>query len=34
VLHACKRIKELRESERRLGEDFASLLRTLTGWCG
>jgi chromosomal replication initiator protein len=31
VLHACKRIKELRETERRLGEDFSSLLRTLTG---
>ncbi len=31
VLHACKRIKELRETERRVGEDFANLLRTLTG---
>jgi chromosomal replication initiator protein len=31
VLHACKRIKELRESERRITEDFANLLRTLTG---
>ncbi len=31
VLHACKRVKELRESERRLGEDFSNLLRTLTG---
>ena len=31
VLHACKRVKELRESERRLSEDFSNLLRTLTG---
>jgi len=31
VLHACKRIKGLRETERRVGEDFANLLRTLTG---
>ena len=31
VLHACKRIKELREVERRIAEDFANLLRTLTG---
>ncbi len=31
VMHACKRVKELRESERRLGEDFSNLLRTLTG---
>ena len=31
VLHACKRVKELRESERRLAEDFSNLLRTLTG---
>jgi chromosomal replication initiator protein len=31
VLHACKRIAELRETERRIGEDFANLLRTLTG---
>ncbi len=31
VLHACKRIKELRESERRVGEDYMNLLRTLAG---
>ncbi len=30
VLHACKRIKELREIERRMAEDFSNLLRTLT----
>ncbi len=31
VLHACKRVKELRESERRIGEDYSNLLRTLAG---
>ncbi len=31
VLHACKRIKDLRESETRVGEDFSNLLRTLAG---
>ena len=31
VMHACKRIKELREVERRMAEDFSNLLRTLTG---
>jgi chromosomal replication initiator protein len=31
VLHACKRVKELRESERRIGEDYLNLLRTLAG---
>ena len=31
VMHACKRIKELRETERRITEDFSNLLRTLTG---
>jgi chromosomal replication initiator protein len=31
VLHACKRIKSLRESEIRVGEDYSNLLRTLTG---
>ncbi len=31
VLHACRRIKELRESERRIGEDYSNLLRTLAG---
>jgi chromosomal replication initiator protein len=30
VMHACKRVKELREVERRMGEDFSNLLRTLT----
>ena len=31
VLHACKRIRELRDEERRIDEDYANLLRTLTG---
>ncbi|HTP40737.1 MAG TPA: chromosomal replication initiator protein DnaA [Steroidobacteraceae bacterium] len=31
VMHACKRIKELRDSEQRVNEDFSNLLRTLTG---
>jgi chromosomal replication initiator protein len=31
VMHACKRIKELRVSERRIGEDYMNLLRTLAG---
>ena len=31
VIHACRRIKELRESERRIGEDYMNLLRTLAG---
>ena len=31
VLHACRRIKALRESEMRIGEDFLNLLRTLAG---
>ena len=31
VMHACRRIKDLRETERRLAEDFSNLLRTLTG---
>ncbi len=31
VLHACKRIKELRESDRRIGEEYLNLLRTLAG---
>jgi chromosomal replication initiator protein len=30
VLHACKRIKALRESDTRVREDYANLLRTLT----
>jgi chromosomal replication initiator protein len=31
VLHACRRIKELRESEQRVAEDYGNLLRTLAG---
>jgi chromosomal replication initiator protein len=31
VLHACKRIKELRGSEQRMTEDYSNLLRTLAG---
>jgi len=31
VIHACRRIKELREIESRVGEDYQNLLRTLTG---
>ena len=31
VLHACKRVKELRESDRRVAEDYMNLLRTLAG---
>ncbi len=31
VLHACKRVKALRESDRRIGEDYLNLLRTLAG---
>jgi chromosomal replication initiator protein len=31
VLHACKRVKELREVERRVTEDYSNLLRTLAG---
>ena len=30
VLHACKRIKELRDTEQRIAEDYTNLLRTLT----
>jgi len=30
VLHACKRIKDLRETDMRVREDYANLLRTLT----
>ena len=30
VLHACRKIAELRESDRRIGEDYTNLLRTLT----
>jgi len=31
VLHACRRIAALRESEKRVDEDYVNLLRTLTG---
>ena len=31
VLHACRRIRDLRVEERRIDEDYANLLRTLTG---
>ena len=31
VIHACRRIKELRDSEQRISEDYQNLLRTLTG---
>jgi len=31
VMHACKRIKELRDLEQRMQEDYSNLLRTLTG---
>ncbi|MDX1443651.1 MAG: chromosomal replication initiator protein DnaA [Gammaproteobacteria bacterium] len=30
VLHACRKMKELRESELRIAEDYQNLLRTLT----
>ena len=31
VMHACKRVKELRNLEQRIQEDYSNLLRTLTG---
>lgn len=31
VLHACKRIREFRDTDQRIGEDYLNLLRTLTG---
>ena len=31
VLHAVRRVKELRETDRRIGEDYMNLLRTLAG---
>jgi chromosomal replication initiator protein len=31
VIHACKRVRELRESDPRMREDYSNLLRTLTG---
>ncbi len=30
VLHACRKVKELRGSDTRIGEDYLNLLRTLT----
>jgi chromosomal replication initiator protein len=30
VLHACRRIKALRETDLRVSEDYKNLLRTLT----
>ena len=31
VMHACRGIKELRDSKTRMDEDYLNLLRTLTG---
>jgi len=31
VMHACKRVKELRDLEQRIQEDYSNLLITLTG---
>ena len=31
VLHACKRIRDLRDTEQRMKEDYSNLLRTLAG---
>jgi chromosomal replication initiator protein len=31
VMHACNRVKELKESEPRVQEDYSNLVRTLTG---
>ena len=31
VIHACKRVRGLREEDTRVAEDYANLLRTLTG---
>ena len=31
VLHGCRRIKSLRETENRINEDYLNLIRTLTG---
>lgn len=31
VLHACRKVKELTESDARISEDFTNLLRTLSG---
>ena len=31
VIHACRRVRELKEAETRVAEDYSNLLRTLTG---
>jgi chromosomal replication initiator protein len=31
VLHACRRVETLRETEKRVDDDYLTLLRTLTG---
>ena len=31
VLHGCRRIEELRETDKRIDDDYLNLLRTLTG---
>ena len=31
VIHACRRVKFLKETESRVAEDYGNLLRTLTG---
>jgi chromosomal replication initiator protein len=31
VIHACKRVKNLRDEDTGVSEDYANLLRTLTG---
>ena len=31
VMHACKRIRDLQDTEQRVREDYSNLLRTLTG---
>ena len=33
VLHACRRIEALRETDKRVDDDYLNLLRTLTGSC-
>ena len=32
VIHAYRKIKELRENENRIDEDFSNLINTLTSW--
>ena len=32
VIHAHRKIKELRENENRIDEDFSNLINTLTSW--